>query len=159
MLERTVELDIARPQSEEGKSLFELAAESSGLWLPSLLHELAKLPPSFCRADGCSIFLIHGAKPPRLKLAATTRREVQDKLFRGEYTYSYSVDAVRLRNAADDYVRDKTTTNDAGLTGWVAAFKRPLLVNNPARPVQIPPELHRLLIGQTLSAFWRRYFF
>lgn len=106
---------------------FSLASTYSRFWLPSLLHEFAKIPPTFCRGDGCSIFLVHG-NVPRLHLAATTRGEMRPRLF--DESYHYSVDKARLLLAAERWLEERETTNDASLTGWVVAFDRPLLINN-----------------------------
>lgn len=109
---------------------FSLVNGASRFWLPAVLHEIAKIPTSLCRGDGCSIFLLWGeGAERRLHLAATTRPEKLSELF--DKRVSYAVDPAALRSAADLWrSQDGLISKDASLTGWVAAFKCPLICND-----------------------------
>ena len=101
--------------------VFDTARETSRFWLPSLLHDLASLAAPMCGADGCEIFLIWR---DRLYLAATTRHELRHRLFDEEL--SYTIDEEELRRAADYFNKTGEVNEFAGLSGWCAAFNRPL---------------------------------
>ena len=108
---------------------FTLVNKQSRFWLPAVLNEIARIPPSLCRGDGCSIFLVHGEdETRRLHLAATTRRERFSDLF--EPRISYSVNPKELTSAAELYDRHGIRVPDASLSGWVAAFNYPLNIKD-----------------------------
>lgn len=106
--------------------LFDTASSISRFWLPPLLDNLATLPPTLCEGEGCSIFLVWH---DHLYLAATTRRGLKERIF-GDDT-SYHIDPEVLRAAEEDYRREADhPTWRSGLTGWVAAFNRPMRITD-----------------------------
>lgn len=107
-------------------ALFDQAKRVSRFWLPSLLDNLASVPATQCHADGCDIFLL---ARQRLYLAGTTRRELKHRLY--DERLSYTTDQEDLREAASQYETQKADPTarvraDAGLSGWCAAFDRPI---------------------------------
>lgn len=103
-------------------TIFQEASRFSRFWLPQVLDVLASIPAPLANADGCDVFLKCRGD---LFLAATTRRELQHRLF--EPQLAYTVDPERLRNAADHYRHSGGQANDdASLSGWSCAFKRSL---------------------------------
>lgn len=109
-------------------SLFSRISQVTRFWLPPLLADLSKVPPTLTNADNCSIF-VKDPEQEWLWLAATTRSELRGRLFQEDSRYSTNLEQIR-RASELFYSKTGRLPEHEGVTAWVGATETPLQIRN-----------------------------